>query len=240
MAIDTEDKRRSALRMCLPVADASVDTLDRIHIVWHYRLSVGAPAPAPAPSVAEAILAQSTSTRIEEEAKLVKVFDAIPAWRIISTYVVNSAGAKDMSVNGSGGSPQVFSYSPPANYDFIANRFVLYLQTSSAMSVDVFANLGSALGQGVEFKIGGVLLTTWQDNIDMYTDFYDKSALDDISGAAADTTMSGRWSFWKDTNGQGIMVRNSSSFEVVINDDLSTLTEFRMKIKGKLVAAGMQ
>lgn len=38
MAIDSEDKRRSALlEGILPVADGSVDTQDRPHAVWIYR-----------------------------------------------------------------------------------------------------------------------------------------------------------------------------------------------------------
>lgn len=38
MAIDTEDKRRSALNEgILPVADGSVDQQDRPHSVWIYR-----------------------------------------------------------------------------------------------------------------------------------------------------------------------------------------------------------
>ena len=38
MAIDSEDKRRSALlEGILPVADGSVGTADRPHVVWIYR-----------------------------------------------------------------------------------------------------------------------------------------------------------------------------------------------------------
>lgn len=183
-------------------------------------------------------MAQSTSTRSEEDARLVKSPDALPPWRHISAYLVNSAGAQSMAVDGSGGSPQVFSYSPPENYDFVAVRIIIYLQTSSAMSVDVFGNLAAALGQGVEFKVNGTLITTWKDNIDICAEMFDHQALVSISDIAADTTLVGRWTFSRDTNGMGLATPNGTSFEVVINDDLSTLTDFRMKLKGKLVATG--
>lgn len=183
-------------------------------------------------------MVQSTSTRSEEEARLVKSPDCIPPWRHVSAYLLNAAGEKNMGVDGSGGSPQSFFYAPPATYDFVAARTIIFLQTSSAMSLGVFGNLGSALAHGIELKADGVLLTTWQDNINMYSDFYDRESLANVSDAAADTTVICRWTFTKDTNGLGILVPNGSVFETIINDDLSTITELRMKIKGKLIPAG--
>lgn len=181
-------------------------------------------------------MVQPTSTKNEAAARLVRSPDCIPPWRHVNTYLLNGA-VKNMAVDGGGGSPQVFSYTPPANYDFAAARIISYLQTSSAMSVNVFGDLAAALGQGIEFKAAGVLISTWQDNIDMYTDFYDKATLANVSDAPADTTAVCRWTFWKDTNGLAILIPNGLSLEVVINDDLSTLTELRMKLKGKLFPA---
>lgn len=183
-------------------------------------------------------MVQSTSTLAEEEARLVKSPDSIPPWRHVSEYLVTAAGEKNMAQNGSGGAPVVFSYTPPATYDFVASRINIFMQTSSAMSVNVFGNFAAALRIGIEIKADGVLLITWQDNIDIYTEYYDNMAAANVSDAAADTTLVGRWTFWKDTNGLGLLVPNGSSFEVIINDDLSTLTELRMKLKGKLNPTG--
>lgn len=183
-------------------------------------------------------MVQSTSTLAEEQAGLVKSPDCIPPWRHVSKYLVTAADVRDMAVDGSGGSPVVFSYTPPATYDFVASRINIFMQTSSAMSVAVFGNLATVLGHGIEIKADGVLLATWQDNIDMYTEYYDNMAAANVSDAVADTTLVGRWTFWKDTNGLGILVPNGSSFEVIINDDLSTITELRMKLKGKLIPTG--
>lgn len=36
MAIDTEGKRRSALRMALPVPDSLVNARDRAQVIWNY------------------------------------------------------------------------------------------------------------------------------------------------------------------------------------------------------------
>jgi len=183
------------------------------------------------------IIEGETSTLTERSAELTKSGD-LPAWRWISTYLLNSSGANNMAVDGSGGNPQSFFYTPPANYDFIANRMVILLITSSAMTLADYGNLGSALGQGIEVKANGVLINNpWQSNIDMYTDYYDESTLADVSDAIADTTMAGRWTFTKDTNQQGILIPNGQIFEIIVNDDLSSLTELRMKIKGKLIQA---
>ena len=37
MAIDTEDKRRSALHWVLPVPNSDVDEKDRAQVTWNYR-----------------------------------------------------------------------------------------------------------------------------------------------------------------------------------------------------------
>ena len=37
MAIDTQDKRASAIRMCMSVADGTIDDGDRVQSTWNYR-----------------------------------------------------------------------------------------------------------------------------------------------------------------------------------------------------------
>jgi hypothetical protein len=186
-------------------------------------------------------MAQSTSTRSEEEAALVKIPDNIPPWRHVSSYLLNGS-SNELAVDGSGGSPQTFSYSPPAtpppSYDFIANLLIFYMQTATAMSATVFGDLGAALGTGIEIKADGVLLTTWKDNADIWTEVYDVDTLANVSDAAADTSINGRWLLTQDTNGSGIVIPQGSSFEAIVNDDLSGITSLRIRIKGKLIATG--
>ncbi len=179
-------------------------------------------------------MVQPTTTLDEQDAMLTKAHDSIPPWRFVSEYLVNSAGSNNMAVDGSGGSPQVFSFTPPSPYDLVVFRLMIYMQTSSAMSVDVFGNLAAALGHGIEVKVQGVLLTTWKDNIDLYTEFFDVDTLANISDATVDTTFNGRWTFERDTGGLGIAVPLGSSFEVIVNDALDTITQIRMHIKGHL------
>jgi hypothetical protein len=181
-------------------------------------------------------MARPTSTIDEQNAQLVRVVSNIPPWRMINAYLVDSNGSTNLAVDGSGGAPKVFSYTPPSLYDFNARRILIFMLTSSAMSVTAFGNLGAALGAGIEIKAQGVLLTTWKDNIDLYTEFYEADSVANLSDATPDTTLSGRWVFYEDTGGQGILVPNGQSFEVIVNDDLSAITELRIRIKGELVA----
>lgn len=177
-------------------------------------------------------MVQSTSELGEELALGISSVNGLPGWRHVSEYLLNG-GSNDMVVDGSGGAPVSFSHSPPANYDLIISRIMVCLQASSAMSVGNFADL-AVLGHGIEVKADGVLITTWQDNMDMYTECYDVDTLANVTDAAADTTLHLRWSFYRDLNGPGLLVKDT--FEVIINDDLSGLATLRIKIKGKLVA----
>ncbi len=178
-------------------------------------------------------MVQSTSTRDEEEAKQVKILDGVPPWRYTNPYLVDSNGSNDMTVDGSGGAPKIFSYTPPTNYDFVAVRLMIYMECSSAMSTTVWGNLAAALGHGIEFKAQGVLITTWQDNIDLYTQMFDVDTLSNVSNATVDTTLNARWTFTKDTHERGIIVPNGQSFEVIVNDDLTLITVLRMRIHGR-------
>jgi len=180
-------------------------------------------------------MVQRTQTLDEQNARIVSTIDKIDPWRHVSTYLLNT-GSNDMAVDGSGGSPQTFSYTPPTPYDFAFVRLMLFMQTATAMTVTNFGDI-AALGQGIEIKAGGQLLTTWQDNIDMYVEMYDIDTLANVSGAAADTTINGRWTLTRDMEGKGILIPNGQSLEVIINDNLSGITILRMRVKGLLVVS---
>jgi hypothetical protein len=179
-------------------------------------------------------MVQPTSTTEEQDAKLVNNLCGTDAWRWISTYVKNSSASELMNVDGSGGNPDSFFYTPPSPYNFFLSRLIFYMQANTAMSPENFGDL-AALGEGVKFVANGILISTWQTNIDIYTEMYDLTAVANISDVGADTTVSGRWTAWKDLNDRSVIIPEGKQFEIVINDDLSSLVEFRAKVKGHLV-----
>lgn len=181
-------------------------------------------------------MVQPTTHSEERLANLVRQINHTDPWRIINDYLVDSSDSNSLVVDGSGGSPKVFSYTPPTDYDIIVNRLVLFMECSSAMSTTNFGNL-AALGQGIKIYAGGVQLSVWKDNIDIYTELFDIDTLANVSNATVDTTMHGEWQFANDANGQGIDIRNGDLFEVIVNDDLSALTIFRIRLKGLLTAS---
>lgn len=177
---------------------------------------------------------QPTTTIDEQNAKIISSVCGTDAWRWVSTYVKNSAGSELMNVNGDGGNPVTFFYEPPSPYKLFYSRLMFFMQASSAMSPENFGNL-AALTEGVKFVANGVLITTWKTNIDIYTEMYDLTAVANISNVVADTTIMGRWTAWKDVNNRAVTIPSGKRFEVIINDNLSTLTEFRIKVKGHLI-----
>ena len=181
-------------------------------------------------------MVQPTTHPEERLARLVRQINHTDPWRVVNEYLVNSANSNNLAVNGSGGSPQVFSFTPPTSYDLIVNRLVLFMETSSAMSTTSFGNQ-VALGQGITINSGGVLISTWQDNIDIYTELFDIDTLQNVTDATTDTTMHGEWQFATDMNGQGIHLKNGENFEMIVNDDLSGITIIRIRVKGLLVAS---
>ncbi len=181
-------------------------------------------------------MVQPTTHDEERLAKLVRQINHTDPWRVVNEYLVDSNDSNDLSVDGSGGSPQVFSYTPDTDYDIIVNRLVLFMECSSAMSTTNFGNI-AALGQGITIHAGGVQLSVWQDNIDIYTELFDIDTLSNVSNATVDTTMHGEWQFARDANGQGIQVENGDTFEVIVNDDISAITTLRIRLKGLLTAS---
>ncbi len=181
-------------------------------------------------------MVQPTTHPEERLASLVRQINHTDPWRIINDYLVNSSDSNNLAVDGSGGSPVVFSYTPPTDYDIIVNRLVLFMETASAMSTTNFGDI-AALGQGITIHAGGVQLSVWKDNIDIYTELFDIDTLQNVTDATTDTTMHGEWQFATDANGQGIEIHNGDAFEVIVNDDLQAITTLRIRLKGLLVAS---
>lgn len=155
--------------------------------------------------------------------------DIILAANHVTEYVLNG-GSNDMAVDGT--TPVTFSYTPPAGKDFKLHRMMLYLETSTAMDSIEFGNI-SVLSNGVQINVAGENLTTWKDNIDMLADMFDLDQAGEAFGKVT-RTLSGRWTFAKDVTGKALLIPDGQSFDVVIRDNLSTLSIFRLKVKGLL------
>lgn len=148
----------------------------------------------------------------------------------VGEYLQNG-GSNNLAVDGS--APVTFSYTPPAGFNFLAVRLMTYIEALTAFGSDEFGDI-STLANGVQINAAGVGLTNWKDNIDIVAEMYDFSR---NAFGKADKLLVSRWTFTRDTYGIRILVPDGQSFDAIIQDDLSSLVIFRLKVKGLLVNA---
>jgi hypothetical protein len=96
------------------------------------------------------------------------------------------------------------------------------------MAVDGIA----ALANGVNVKCNNHNLAIWRDNVDIMTCMYD------VEGRAifakATKSMSARWTFTKATlKGDPLICERKHGFQIVINDNISGLTSFKIAVQGQ-------
>lgn len=151
----------------------------------------------------------------------------------ITAYLENS-GSNDMGIDGSS-TPVAFTYAPPAGFDFLAVRILLYMESGSNFVSTSFMHL-AALTNGVRTSAGGAELTNWQDNIDIIDDMFDLSNAG-VAFSNERRSLAGRWTFTRGTVNEPLTIMNGETFEVLIRDDLSAAgIIFRIKVQGRLVA----
>lgn len=143
-----------------------------------------------------------------------------------------NGGSNNMAVNGSV-TPVTFSYTPLAGFDLEAVRTMLYIESQTAFGSDEFGDV-VALTNGVQINAAGFGVTNWKNNVDVVIEMYDFAR--DAFGKP-DKLLIARWTFTRDTNGKTLLVPDGQSFDAVVQDDLSSLVIFRMKIKGVLIDA---
>ncbi len=150
---------------------------------------------------------------------------------ILFTYLLNG-GSNDMGVNGSV-TPVDFNYTPPLGKQALIGRLILYMESATAFDSAMFANL-SPLDNGIEIYVNDQLISTWVDNIDIVTTFYDAFGYDAF--AKATRSIAGRWSFSRIHGlAEGILLNSTNGMTARINDDLSAAGFIlRMQIQGKL------
>lgn len=146
---------------------------------------------------------------------------------------LRNAGNNDMGIDGSAAEVS-FSAGPPAGKNLELARLMVYMEASANFASTNFMNL-AALANGVQFKVGGLEISKWQDNIDAAVDMFDLSN----AGTAFSNerrSLTGRFTFTRGTAGEPLLVEDGKTFEAVVRDDLSAAgIIFRVKIQGQLV-----
>jgi hypothetical protein len=139
------------------------------------------------------------------------------------------------AVDGSGATV-VYEAGPPADEVWHITRLNISITDETAMDDSEFGGLGSALEYGVvvrENKNSGTYstLTNWKVNGNMVEDMYDVTYVARTLPAGS-YGLRGRWTFEK----AGVIVKldgsTSDKIEVLIQDDLTGLLTFKMKVQG--------
>ena len=148
----------------------------------------------------------------------------------LSEYLLEGANI-DMAVDGT--TPKVYRYTVPANTRVSLNRGLLSIEHgAAAFSAGNFGAIAGALANGVEISVtpsGGskVVLETWITNRQIRDTMFD---LDQTF--RTDGVYTGRWTFTRDLNNNGIVLVAGDVFDITIQDNLSTMTYMSFKLKG--------
>lgn len=141
-----------------------------------------------------------------------------------------------MNVAGTVATPQVFKAEPPAGQTWYITRLLFAMVHDTAADLGLFGNL-PALANGVllRLKINGqyITLTNWKINADMKTDMFDIE-FDTRSGGQGSYGTSGRGNFLGTNSVIKLDSSTNDSFEVHIQDDLTGLNYFEMKVQGHI------
>lgn len=143
----------------------------------------------------------------------------------------------NMNVNGSLGSPISFKVQPPTGERWQFTRILPTMLDSAPATMDdgKFGAL-TALTNGVVVRtyVDGVFrtLTHWHKNNDLKEDMYDLTY--SPNAPAGQSGLSARWTFTKAEFAPDLVGSNGDYIEVLIQDDLTGLDEFKIKIQGRL------
>jgi len=159
---------------------------------------------------------------------------------LANTYTVGLNVCKvdsNMAVNGSLANPLTFKIKPPTGTKWQITRFLISITDGSAMDDGLFGGIPE-LSNGVVLKAiteagRTVVFGNWKNNGDIKLDMYDVEYSD--KAPAGENGLRGRWTFTKaevvaEINGDDPL----QEMEVVIQDDLTDLTSFRIKAQGRV------
>ena len=148
---------------------------------------------------------------------------------VIMAPLLNGASA-DMTVDGSV-TPVVFSYSPPPGYTFECTGVRFYMEASTAFSAELFGDL-PALANGWTLGINNTPFASAKTNMELAI------IMDNVNGVTAlgkeVRTLLGQLDFTPITGGHqsGLTTSVASNVSVTVNDNLSTLSQLSVFIRG--------
>lgn len=148
----------------------------------------------------------------------------------LSVYLLETA-AINMAVDGT--TPKIYRYTVPADTRVSLNRGLLTFEDGVVAFLPAnFGALGAPLTNGIEISItpsGGskVVLETWKTNREVRDTMFDLDQTFKTSGV-----YTGRWTFTKDLNNNGMVLTPGDVFDFKIQDNLSTLDYLSFKLKG--------
>lgn len=150
-----------------------------------------------------------------------------------TTAAVAEICSTNMAVSGSLASPQIFKIAPPSNENWHIDRLLISGADGNAMDDGTF--IGSpALTNGVVLREnrarGTRILSNWKRHWDMRLDMYDIDYSDKAPGG--ENAVSGRFTL---KNFDVVVELDGSvgdALEVLIQDNLSANTSFKIKAEG--------
>jgi hypothetical protein len=169
---------------------------------------------------------------------------SIDTLRVVSVALVNGVN-ESLNVNGSV-TPVSFSAVPPAGKKWRVKRITGYIEGANHFSSEKFADL-PALANGVVLKINGVVLkingvvlkingveiARWKTNRNMV---FDMGFIETPTALAkADRSLAGEFCFVKAFGEMLLVDSNTGGIEIVVNDNLSTVANFKVKVQGVVV-----
>ena len=155
---------------------------------------------------------------------------------VIMVPLLNGASSA-MNVNGAV-TPVSFSYSPPSGYIFECTGVRFYMEGPTAFGADLFGHR-AALANGWELGINNTPFAVAKNNMELAI------IMDTVSGVPPlgkeVRTLRGSLDFTTITGGHGVGLTTdvSSNVSVTVNDDLSTLTQLSVFIRGFIVPAAV-
>ena len=133
----------------------------------------------------------------------------------------------NMAVDGSV-TPVEFSYDVPTGKYLELTRIMFGFEATTAFSAELFANL-PALTNGIDLVCDNTTFVNWKTNSDIKLSMYDTDA--PAAFAKIERQLNGRFTMRRAFGGD---LRVNNAFKFVINDDLSSLVAFQVKIQGVL------
>ena len=145
---------------------------------------------------------------------------------------------ENMNVNGSLASPSIFIVKPLSNEVWNIYRLNLHMADGTAMDDGMFGGI-SALTNGVQLRLndedGMLHLALWKSNADIALDIYDVTYAP--KAPAGEFGFRGRWTFKKSNTVIKLDGRLGDKLELLIQDNLTELIEFKVKVQGHVSVA---